>query len=207
MKHKTFIDSHKGATGLFVLGCIAYYRDWSDLRAWLYLAMHGTYGILWIIKSHYFGDRQWERPISISYGLTTWFGLSLYWVSPWLICSHRTAIPPAWYLGLCVFIFTIGIFLHFVTDMQKHMSLQLRPGVLITEGLWGSVRNPNYLGELLVYLGFSMVAYHWAPLAALALIIVAVWIPNMLRKDKSLSRYPEFAAYRARSNLFIPYIW
>ncbi len=207
MKHKFYIDWHKGVTGLVVLAMIAYFRDWDDPRAWLYLAMHGTYGILWMTKSRFFGDKQWDRPVGLGYGLFTWGGLSMYWVSPWLITTHRTAVPPAWWMGLCVFLFTTGIFLHYVSDMQKFLSLTLRPGVLITEGLWGRVRNPNYLGELLVYGGFSLVAYHWAPLGVLAMVIVGIWIPNMLRKEKSLSRYPEFAAYKARSWMFIPLVW
>jgi hypothetical protein len=45
---------------------------------------------------------------------------------------------------------------------------------------------------------------HPLPLLALALFVAFVWLPNMRRKDASLSRYPEFAAYRARSKLFIP---
>ena len=207
MKHRYFIDSHKGVTGLVILGLIAWHHDWDNARAWLYLGMHGTYGLLWITKSRYFGDRQWEQPVGIGYGLFTWAGLSMYWVSPWLITSHQTTIPPAWWSGLCVFIYTVGIFLHFVTDMQKHVSLKLRPGVLITEGLWVRVRNPNYLGELFVYVGFSLVAYHWAPMLVLALVIAGAWVPNMWRKDRSLSRYPQFAAYRARSKMFIPFIW
>jgi protein-S-isoprenylcysteine O-methyltransferase Ste14 len=99
------------------------------------------------------------------------------------------------------------VFLHFVSDMQKHLSLELRPGTLITEGLWGIVRNPNYLGELLIYLGFGLLALHWAPLLVIVLFVAAVWVPNMKRKDRSLSRYPEFAAYEARTKLWIPYVW
>ena len=37
------------------------------------------------------------------------------------------------------------------SDMQKHMTLAHRKGTLLTDGLWGLVRNPNYLGELLIY--------------------------------------------------------
>jgi protein-S-isoprenylcysteine O-methyltransferase Ste14 len=95
----------------------------------------------------------------------------------------------------------------FAADMQKHVSLSLRPGVLITEGLWSRVRNPNYLGELCVYLGFSMVTYHWIPLVVLAAIVTGIWLPMMRRKDRSLSRYPEFEIYRARTKLLVPSVW
>jgi protein-S-isoprenylcysteine O-methyltransferase Ste14 len=90
--------------------------------------------------------------------------------------------------------------------MQKHTALKLHPG-LITDGLWSRTRNPNYFGELLIYLGFGLLAMHWLPLLVLGLIVAAYWIPNMRKKDRSLSRYPGFAAYRERTKLFIPFLF
>jgi protein-S-isoprenylcysteine O-methyltransferase Ste14 len=206
MKQKFWIDTHKGATGPFVLGLIAYYHAWDNLVAWIYLALHGTYGILWILKSRYFGDKTWEAEASFGYGLFSWAGLSLYWISPWLIVSGRAHAGPAWFYGFCIALYSFGVFLHFASDMQKYMSMKYRRGTLLTEGLWGLVRNPNYLGELCIYLGFSLLPLHWGPLAALAAFIAIIWVPNMRRKDKSLSRYPEFAQYKARSKLIIPYL-
>lgn len=169
--------------------------------------MHGTYGGLWVMKSRIFPDPSWEREVSFAYGLYTWFGLTLYLITPWLIVSGNANHVEPWFVGLCVAIFAAGVFLHFASDMQKHVSLQLRPGVLITEGLWGIVRNPNYLGELCIYLGFGLLALHWAPIAVIAVAMATVWIPNMRRKDRSLSRYPEFAGYKAQTKLIIPYVW
>lgn len=207
MKQKHFIDSHKGATAPFVLLLIALYGQWDNVVAWLYLATHGSYGLMWVTKSRFFPDKNWEQETHIGYGLAIWGALSLYWISPWLIVSGRSPTPPPWYLGMCVMLFSMGVLLHFVSDMQKDMSMRHRKGVLLTEGFWGIVRNPNYLGELLIYLGFSLLAMHWIPLVALFLFVVSVWIPNMLKKDRSLSRYPEFAAYKARTKLLIPFIW
>lgn len=169
--------------------------------------MHGTYGVLWLLKSRLFPDSSWEREVSLATGLGTWVLLSLYLLPAWLIVSGNAGDPEPWFIGLCVALYAVGVFLHFVSDMQKHLSLKWRPGTLITEGLWGIVRNPNYLGELCIYLGFSMLAFHWAPLAVIAFVVAAVWYPNMRRKDASLSRYPDFADYRARTKLWIPYVW
>ncbi len=47
---------------------------------------------------------------------------------------------------------------------------------------------------------------HWIPFVVLTLFVLAVWVPNMRRKERSLSRYPEFAEYKSRSALFIPFI-
>ena len=205
MKQKHFIDSHKGATPLAVLGLMAWYDQWSNPTAWIYLALHGTYGLLWVIKSRTFGDRQWEQPTTFGYGLVIWGALTLYWVAPWLFTSQAIDAP-AWWLCMCVTMYSLGVFLHFASDMQKHMALSLAPG-LITTGLWSRLRNPNYLGELLIYLGFGLLPMHWIPIAALGLMVAFHWVPNMVRKDRSLSRYPEFDAYAKRSWRFIPFVW
>jgi len=44
-------------------------------------------------------------------------------------------------------------------------------------------------------------------LAVLATFIAIIWLPNMRRKDTSLSRYPGYAEYKKRSSLLIPFIW
>jgi steroid 5-alpha reductase family enzyme len=206
VKVKFWVDSHKGATGPFVLALIAWYHAWDNVMAWIYLAIHGTYGALWCLKSHYFPDKQFEEQAKLSYGITIWSGLTLYWIAPWILVSGRSYPRPAWWAGMCVAMYSFGVFLHFASDMQKHMSLAHRRGTLLTDGLWRNLRNPNYFGELLIYLAFALLAAHWAPLAALAVWIAAIWVPNMRKKDKSLSRYPEFAQYKAKSKLFIPYL-
>ncbi|MDP6934356.1 MAG: DUF1295 domain-containing protein [Myxococcota bacterium] len=204
MKQRHFIDSHKGVTGLAILGMMALHEQWNNPTAWVYLALHGTYGILWVVKSRVFGDSQWEQSTTAGYALVIWGGLSLYWIAPWILTAGDVHAP-LWMLCLCTCMYTFGVFLHFASDMQKHTTLALRKG-LMTEGLWSRCRNPNYLGELLIYLGFGLLPMHWLPLAVLGLFVAAVWVPNMLRKDRSLSRYPEFEAYRQRSKLLIPFV-
>src|SRR5689334_18822562 len=118
MRQKDFIDSHKGATAPYILFLIYYYNAWDNPLSWIYLALHGTYGILWVLKSRFFGDMQWEQRCSLPFGLLVWGYLSLYWISPWLIASGRASMPPAWYLGLCIALYSFGVFFHFVSDMQ-----------------------------------------------------------------------------------------
>ncbi|GAB4813074.1 hypothetical protein N2152v2_000120 [Parachlorella kessleri] len=207
LRLRHFIDSHKLLTGPFVLLLMAVYGAWGLPAAWVYLAMHGTYGLLWIMKGRMFGDKNWENPCGWGYGLGRIYPLlTLYWVAPWVITRNHVA-PPPWWIAACVSLWGFGVFFHFAGDMQKWAYLKLRPGKLINDGLWARCRNPNYFGELLIYLGFNLLTMHWLPLACVSIVVIGLWIPNMRRKDKSLSRYPEFAAYKAQSTLFIPYLW
>ena len=189
-----------------------YFNSWDNLIAWIYLALHGTYGILWILKSRIFPDKQWESKISIWYGIIIWFGLSLYWISPYIIITGKHFIPfniPLYpiYIFFCITIYVFGIFLHFTSDMQKYINLKLNPGHLIKDDMFRKLRNTNYLGELFIYLGFSLLALDFVPLIAPSIFIIIIWIPNMIKKDRSLSRYSEFVDYKKNSNKFIPFLW
>ncbi len=201
MRH--FIDGNKRLTALVVLLLMAYAQAWDNPVAWIYLAEHGLYGLLWNFKSKTFADKQFEQPISLRFGVQIFIILSLYWVTPWLITQRPQALP-AWALGLSVALFASGVFWHFTSDMQKYMALQLRPGQLLRSGLWQRCRNPNYFGELLIYGGFTMLAGSWIPFVPLGVMIAGVWVPNIRRKEASLARYPEFAAWKARSGCLFP---
>jgi steroid 5-alpha reductase family enzyme len=207
MKQKHFIDSHKGLTGVFILGLMAVFHQWENPTAWVYLALHGAYGLLWVLKSRIFPDKSWEQPVSLVVGVVKfWGGLTLYWIAPFLL-TLRDVHAPGWYQGMCIALYAVGVFIHFSSDMQKYTQLRLAPEKLITDGMFARVRNPNYFGELLIYLSFGLLAMHWAPILVLFLFITAYWLPMMRRKDHSLARFPEFSAYQQRTKLFIPFLF
>ena len=209
MKHKHFIDFHKGITFLYILFLINFYNAFDNITIWVYLGLHGTYGMLWVLKSMIFPDKSWDEKASIGYGMLILVGLSMYWISPWIIVSGYfnegiMVEAPLILISSSIFLFGLGVFLHFSSDMQKYISLKINKGVLITENLFSRSRNINYFGELLIYLSFSILSLHWIPLLVLSLFILIVWIPNMIKKDKSLSRYENFDEYKNRSNMFWP---
>ncbi|MGD8632548.1 MAG: DUF1295 domain-containing protein [Anaerolineales bacterium] len=205
LKMKNYINIFKGLTAIFVLGMIAFFDAWQNPAAWIYLGLHGSYGIIWVLKSRFFPDKSWERKISWFLGLGIWAALSLYLIAPLMLIS-RSVHPPDWYLAVCIAIFVLGVFLHLASDMQKYTALKLEPNHLVKDGLFEHVRNPNYFGELLIYGALAMVSYHWAPFLILGLFITLYWVPNMIRKDRSLARYPEFEDYKQSSKLFIPFL-
>nr|WP_212812729.1 DUF1295 domain-containing protein [Erwinia rhapontici] len=124
--------------------------------------------------------------------------LAAYYATPYLLISRHVIAPP-WLVCLVLALYITGIYLHYVSDAQKFYTLKVKKG-LITEGLFAYSRNPNYLGEIIIYLSFSLLAMHGLPF-----IVLAGWciffIRNMRLKDRSLSRYPEFEQYRQRSRL------
>jgi protein-S-isoprenylcysteine O-methyltransferase Ste14 len=204
MKLKYAINLHKGTTAFFVIALMMLYQNFS-VTAWVYLALHGTYGFMWLFKDRVFPDRQWEEKVSVPYAVLAFLALLLYWIAPVYIIYNRIEAG-AWVTGVAVILNVAGTLLHFGSDAQKHYVLQYKRG-LITDGFFARCRNTNYLGEFMIYTGFAMLTTSWIGFIGITLFFVFVFVPNMLKKDKSLSRYPEFAAYKKKSGLFIPKFW
>ena len=199
MKHP--INLHKGLTLIVVLGMMFLYDNFT-LGPWIYLALHGSYGLLWLLKDRVYPDKRWEEEISLGLAATTFLFLGLYWVAPFLLISQGT-VPPLPLVAGAIAINAFGLVLHYAGDAQKHFVLKYRPG-LIDDGFFTQCRNTNYLGEFLIYLAFAMLTQHWLPFVILILFTALVFVPGMKQKDESLSRYPEFEAYQKRSGLFFP---
>ncbi|MBW4487643.1 MAG: DUF1295 domain-containing protein [Trichocoleus desertorum ATA4-8-CV12] len=204
MKAKHAINVHKGLTGFVVLGLMWAYQNFT-IGPWIYLALHGTYGLLWLLKDQLFPDKQWEQEIPAGQGIFLGIFLGLYWVAPFLLIS-RGVVPSAPLIAAAVALNILGVFLHYGSDAQKYFTLKYHSG-LITEGFFARCRNTNYLGEVLIYISFALLAQHWLPFLILALFGAGLFLPNMRKKDQSLSRYPEFAEYQARSGLLLPQFW
>jgi protein-S-isoprenylcysteine O-methyltransferase Ste14 len=114
---------------------------------------------------------------------------------------------PGWLLALCVSLNAFGIFFVFTTDMQKYVALRLRPGTLVTDGMMSLSRNTNYFGEFLIYLAFALLPMSLWALLPLAVFIAFYWVPNMVRKDRSLASLPGFADYKKKTKSFFPFLF
>ncbi|MGY6554941.1 MAG: methyltransferase family protein [Wenzhouxiangella sp.] len=201
------INFQKGGT-FFFLGFLIWWYDNQSPAAWIYLALHGGYGVVWLIKDFAFPDPGWQKRITILGGVNAFLGvLGWYWVFGWLLISGLSdptyPLPdPAWF-ALCITLCLVGSVIMIAADAQKFYTLKLRRG-LITEGLHSWIRHPNYLGEMMIYGAFALMVWHWLPFVVLGVVWVGVFAVNMIHKEASMSRYPEWAAYRKRSWWLIP---
>lgn len=200
------VNAQKAGTFLF-LGALMWLYGNNTTAAWVYLALHGGYGLVWIIKDLAFPDPNWQVRVTIGGGINAFvLVLGWYWVIGWLlIAGHAGAYPlpdGAWF-ALCISLCLVGSTIMIAADAQKYYSLRLRPG-LITDGMFRYVRHPNYLGEMLIYASFALMAWHWLPVLILAWVWTSVFAVNMIAKEQSLARHPGWPAYRQRSWWLVP---
>jgi len=175
--------------------------------AWIYLALHGSYGLCWLLKHAAFRDPKWETKVTPAGAVFTFILLGTYWVAPFLLISnalgHTRTAPSNWYLAICISLFTLGVIIMLASDSQKYFSLKAGKR-LIQEGMFRHVRHPNYLGEMILYGALALLVRHWLPWLVLAYWWLGVFFVNMLMIESSLSRYPEWLAYKARTGMLLP---
>ena len=200
-----FINLHKILVWPVTLGLMWIFRNVS-IEMCVYLALHGTYSILWLLKQRWYPDRRFDarRPFSIGFAFV-FLPLASYYVAPYLVASRHVALP-APLIAAILSLYTLGVFLHYVGDAQKFYTLRAKPG-LITDGLFSWVRNPNYLGEIMIYSAFAALSAHWLPFLIVAAWTAFFFIPGARAKDRSLARYPAYADYRKRTSALIPLVW
>jgi protein-S-isoprenylcysteine O-methyltransferase Ste14 len=208
-KFAWIINFQKGGS-FFFLGFLIWYYQNTSTAAWVYLALHGGYGLVWLIKDLTFPDPNWQIKITIGAGINAFAAvLGLYWVFGWLLISRSSQpvypLPEAVWFALCISLCLLGSVIMIAADAQKFFTLRLQRG-LITDGMHRWVRHPNYLGEMMIYGSFAMLVWHWFPVLVLAWVWLGLFAVNMVMKEASMSRYPDWAAYKKRSWWLVPFL-
>ena len=114
-------------------------------------------------------------------------------------------------VGVCVWLFgflfeSVGDeeLARFARDPHNH-------GKILQSGLWRYTRHPNYFGEVVQWWGIWLVAIGvsggWfsiaGPLTITLLILQVSGIPML---EKKMAENPDFAEYRRRTSVFVPWI-
>lgn len=199
------VNVHKIVTVFLIYGMMVHYDNFSTV-AWVYLGLHGIYGYTWLVKDLAYPNPAFHKRMTLFGIVYLYAGLiAWYWLLPWLVIARHVE-PPGFVVFLAVALHTLGVTFMATADVQKNLLIRDRKG-LITEGVCAYTRNPNYLGEIMIYSAYALLAAHWIGWAILAYACVVVFFPRMLVKDASISRHPGWAEYKARSGLLIPWAW
>lgn len=140
------------------------------------------------------------------------------WVTRWQLVARRIRVP----LGF----FTAGIYLFELWRRAPQPVAVAWSLALVLPGLWlrgyaagyvkknreltmtgpyAHIRNPLYLGSMLVAAGFAVALLNWEVVLALAMGFAMIYVPVIASEERFLrATFPEFGAYCRRVPRLIP---
>lgn len=188
------INTQKSGCWIFLLCLMYYYDNWST-GAWIYLFLHGSYGITWFIKDLVFPDASFQQKTSFSSAILLIFLLAMYLLPGYQMMSGIAENEPSLDRIIASSLaYIIGQVLMTGSDCQKYYTLKYKKGLICT-GFFGKTRNPNYLGEMLIYGSFAMIGARWEFWYVLVFVWSALFLPRMIVKDISLRKKEGWNTY------------
>lgn len=200
IKLSILINIFKFGSFFFFLFMMIFFKNFS-LGCYLYLSLHGSYGLIWLIKDYYYPDKSFEDKIGYPFIIIISILLLLYFTSGILIIiGVGENNPSQMHVFLCFLIYSIGIFLVVACDIHKNTILLYKQG-LITSGIMKNNRNSNFFGEILIYFSFVLCCNHFIAyiivLSSLSMIIIV----RIYTKEKSLREKEGYLQYKNKSFL------
>ena len=205
----TVATDARGARQLLVLVCVGAWAvrlTWNWARGWP--GLH---------------HEDWRYPLlyersPLPRWATSLLGIHLFpTVQVWLGCL---ALAPALGWGgrpiglldaLAVLVAGGAILLETVADEQMRAFARTKaPGAIMTGGLWGVVRHPNYLGEIGFWAGLALFglaaapSWWWSVLGPVAMILMFIGASIPMLDERSVERRPGYADLMRRLPALLP---
>ncbi|WP_394847096.1 isoprenylcysteine carboxylmethyltransferase family protein [Pendulispora brunnea] len=128
-----------------------------------------------------------------------------------LACPTRRPAAPIVLLGCLIFVGGIALRLFAIRHLGRAYSHRVRtpePNLLVTHGVYRTLRHPAYSGMLLAHAGLVTAVPNWAAIFVLFLVFVPAVIWRIRTEEtllfESLPGYRDYAVKRKR---IIPAIW
>ena len=173
-----------------------------DQRQVIYLCLHISYCLWWLLEQWLFPQRR-QQIFTEKVGILT-FVVILLFVGVFYALPGYFAFTnshPVAYLTIAMALplYIFGSLINTGADVQKMVAKSMG-GSLVNDGIWRSVRHVNYLGDLMRYTSFSVIAGSlWA--FVLPFVITLLYLQRISQKEQAMAaKYTEFATYQQNSS-------
>lgn len=204
----TAINAAKALTVVLLL-VLAAVLGVKEMRQVIYLSLQISYCLWWLLEQWLFPERR-RQLFSERVG-PTGFAVALLFIGvvytlPGLLAFLNPVPISAAAVALALGLFSFGSLINASADVQKTTAKAMGAG-LVSDGIWRRVRHVNYLGDLLRYLSFAVVAGNgWAFLVPG--LVLMIYLQRIGAKEEQMAqKYPAFREYQQRSSRLLPGIW
>lgn len=179
-----------------------------DLRQVVYLCLHISYCLWWLLEQWFYPQRRqlFNDPVGVIAFIFTLLYVGVFYALPGYLAFTNPLPLSITEAAIALPLYTFGTLINATADVQKLTAKQYSAG-LVSDGIWRFSRNINYFGDLLRYLSFSVVAGSpWAYLLPGSILLL--YLQRISQKEQSMSgKYPDYPNYQQSSTRLIPFIW
>ncbi len=173
-------------------------RSWQGMQQqdWLHLLLQDKTG-KWYLMVNFVG-------IHMLPTLLVWVGCIPI---AYIFTSNETF---TWLNWAGVAIVSIGVLLAMVSDNQLHKFKESSSAKeVLTSGVWGKIRHPNYLGEILFWWGLYFMATGvytpwYISFGAIGITLLFVFISIPMMDKHLLQKRPSYAGYMLKVGSLLP---
>lgn len=180
-------------------------QDWRQV---IYMCLHISYCLWWLLEQWLFPERQkiFNEPSGAGTFVLILLNVGFFYSLPGYLAFINPVPLSMTTAAIALFFYIFGSLINATADVQKLTAKQFQAG-LVRDNIWRFSRNINYFADLLRYLSFSVLAGSlWAYLVPGYIFILYLW--RISQKEKAMSvKYPEYAEYQQSSSRLIPFIW
>jgi len=154
-----------------------------------------------------FPDASHQKRVSVGSCIPLFIVLAGYWYIPYMMVSGQSEQnPSAERIFWSVLVYVMGAACMMISDAQKYFCLKHKKG-LIDYGMFTHTRNPNYLGEMMLYGSFAIISNRTIPWVILVGVWSSIFLLMMIVKERSFMRKQGWEEYRKRSYILLPKIY
>jgi hypothetical protein len=129
MKVGSAIDLNNALVIPVAPGLMIFFGNGS-VGAFNYLALHGTYCVLWLIKDRSYPDKGFDGTyLTVIALLFVFLPLAGFYVAPYMPISWRLRLT-AQLIALALVLSIFAILLHYIKDAQKYFTQRNRKGLI-----------------------------------------------------------------------------
>ncbi|MGD1874021.1 MAG: DUF1295 domain-containing protein [Mastigocoleus sp.] len=180
-----------------------------DQRQVIYLCLHISYCSWWLLEQWLFPERAqqiFNEKVGILAFIAVLLFVGVFYALPGYFAFTNS--HPISYLTIAIALplYIFGSLINTGADVQKMVAKSMGAS-LVNDGIWRFVRHINYLGDLMRYTSFSVIAGSlWAFI--LPCIITLLYLQRISQKEEAMAaKYPDFATYKQNSSRLLPGIW
>jgi len=107
-------------------------------------------------------------------------------------------------IGIAISVVGVSLDCMAMWKLKRSFSIMAEVRPLITGGIYGVVRHPLYLGEIIHFFGISLLFNNATAYGMFVVLLIMQTLRALIEEKKLIAHFPEYGEYRKRAGFFLP---